>query len=672
MLESAAYFSESIKLFCFFNCKKHIWHVFFYFLVIFRLQKNTVSIKFCSKYCLFLLFSLLTISWHRGFTQISYQKFPKNNQVLQRDNQNEAVLAVKGIVNENGHSSVTLIILQGGNIFYQNTINLDASKTFDFSPKIKAGKYDYTVKLYLDGTREMKSVTKVAGGDIFLIYGQSNALGTGGIETYRPASNPLIRYFDTFNYDNGDSEWFLPFETFHWPGTGAMEFMRFLCNKYEYPVGVIQASVGGSNIKVLNDRNSSNPTDKNTDYGKMLLRTDFSDLRNQIKYIIFRHGETDGSYPVESQGYAAEFDKLYKNLVIDFPNLTKLYNTQVNILTLNNSKAASLRDFQRRTKYLYPKITTMSTVGTIGYDGLHYTLAGYSQTAFELSRIVGKEVYNDNLSEQVYSPDLKRAFWENNKLVLEFDNTMQMVYPKDTSVNGFLYQIKNFIYIDGKNDVVQSGEAIGNKIYLTVANAENTKFVSYLPSSYGNFGSQVYDGGHFKNALGMRAFSFDNVVIGGDGPVIPPDTPIKLTLFANEEVMVKLSWNGNSQTKYHIERSVDNSDSFGEISTVNGDNYFDTQVSLDKKYYYRIYAENASSTKSGIKEITLKCLENINLKTFPNVSYVGANISIAAIVTISNTKQLTLEAKKSIDLNHGFDAVVGSNFTAEIGGCKNN
>lgn len=682
---------------------KLIWHVFFC-LIYTRFQKTEIVLpKLYSKYHLLLLLSLLITSWHGVFSQINYQKFPKNNQVLQRDNQDEAVLSIKGTVTENGHSSVSLIVLQDGNVFSQNTIHLDASKSFDFSPKLKAGKYDYTVKLYLDATREMKTVTRVAVGDIFLIYGQSNALGTGGIETYRPAPNPLIRYFDVFNYENGDSEWFLPFETFYWPGTGAMELMRYLCGKYEYPVGVIQASVGGSDIKVLNNRNSSNPADKNTDYGKMLLQTDFSDLRNQIKYIIFRHGETDGSYPAESQAYPAEFDKLYKNLVTDYPNLTKLYNTQLNILTMNNVKAAPLRDFQRRTKYLYPKITTMSTVGTVGYDGLHYTLAGYSQTAFELSRIIGKEVYHDNLSDQVYSPDLQRAFWENNKLVLEFDNSMQMVYPKDTTVQDFLYQMKNFIYIDGRNNVVQSGEANGNKIYLTVANAQDAKNVSYLPSSYGNFGAQIYDGGYFKNAMGMRAFSFDNVAIGGNAPVTPPDpgtppvvppveppvvppvvppnppppTPqpgaaIELSLLAHEEVMVKLTWNGNSQTKYHIERSVDNSVSFGDIGTINGDNYFDTQVSLGKTYYYRIYAENTPSTKSGIKDISLKCLENVNLKTFPNVSYVGANISIAAIVTISNAKQLYLEAKKSIDLNHGFDAAFGSDFSAEIGGCKNN
>ena len=170
----------------------------------------------------------------------------------------------------------------------------------------------------------------------------------------------------------------------------------------------------------------------------------------------------------------------------------------------------------------------------------------------------------------------------------------------------------------------------------------------------------------------MRAFSFDNITIGGETPVIiTPPTAINLNIEVNEDVQVKLTWNGNAQTKYHIERSLDNN-SFGEIGIVSGDNYYDTQVELDKKYFYRVFAENLPSNKSNTKEITLKCLENINLKILPAVAYIGANTSITAIVSITNTKQLSLEAKKSIDLNHGFDAELGSDFSAEIGGCKNN
>ena len=603
------------------------------------------------------------------FSQVSLSKFPANNQVIQRNDQNEAVFQVKGKITENGHSSITLKILQDGNTFSEQT--LDANSDFTFSPNLKAGKFDYTFILTLDGSREIKKATQIGVGDLFLIYGQSNALGSGGIETYRPEPNPLIRFFTVANFDNGDSEWVLPYKTSTWPGTGTLELQKFLCGKYNYPVGVIVASVGGSDIKGLNARNAQNPTDKNTYYGKLLLQTIFSDLKDQIKYIIFRHGESDGSLQLESEQYPSEFEKLYNAFVLDFPNLKKFYNVQTNILTISNSKAGFLRDYQRRTKYLLPKTTAISTVGTTGYDGLHYNLKGYSQTAYELSRIIGRDVYNDNQSPQIFSPDIKKVYWENQKLVFEFDEGMEMIYPQDSVASGKNWSMKDFIYVDGRNDVVQSGEAQGNRVFLTVSSIQNAKKVSYLPNAYGQWGVSFYDGVHLKNKYGMRAFSFDNISIGGETPVITqPPTVINLNTEVNEDIQIKLTWNGNAQTKYHIERSTDNV-SFGEIGQISGDNYYDTQTELGKTYFYRVFVENIPNNKSNTKEVTLKCLENVNLKVLPVIAYIGANTSITAIVAITDTKQLSLTAKKSIDLNHGFDAKLGSDFSAEIGGCKN-
>ena len=139
----------------------------------------------------------------------------------------------------------------------------------------------------------------------------------------------------------------------------------------------------------------------------------------------------------------------------------------------------------------------------------------------------------------------------------------------------------------------------------------------------------------------------------------------------NDEIQVKLTWNGNAETKYRVERSNDNF-SFGEIGLISGDTYYDTQTELGKTYFYRVYVENAPNNKSNTKEVTLKCLENVNLKVLPLIAYIGANTSITTIVSINDTKQLSLTAKKSIDLNPGFDAKLGSDFSAEIGGCKNN
>lgn len=639
--------------------------------------------------------------WQVAYSQISYQKFPLTNQVLQRNEQNEATVNVKGLISERNHSSITLKIFQDENIVYENTINISGVSPFEFSPTIRAGKYNYSVRLYLDG-KEVKSATRVAVGDVFLVYGQSNALGYGGINEYQPAKDPFLRYYVMHDFNNNNGEWLLPFETSQWPGTGliALELQRMLSQKYNYPVGVVVAAVGGAAIKALNDRNPQNPANPDNNYGKMLIQANASGLKDQIKYLIFRHGESDGYYFGDSEAYPEQFTTLYNYLNSDFPNLRKIYNLQANILTQSNHKAGFLRDFQRRTKYLYPKITTLSTVGTRGYDGLHYIFEGYQQTAFELSRLIGREVYGNFESNEVYSPDIQRIYWEGNRLVLEFDAGMQMIYPKDSTANFTLRSMKDYIYIDGKNNIVQSGEGIGNKIYLSLANINNPKSVSYLPDWFADNTYPFYNGVHIKNSWGMRAFSFDNVQIGGQAPEIPtnpdppiivpeppvtpdpptdppgpnnPDPPIiptslDLTVSPHEEIMVKLAWNGNAQTKYHIFRSINNANSLSEIGTITGDNYYDTQVELNNKYYYKVTSETEQSV---VKDILLKCLESVLLKNITQLAYIGANTSITAIISLNSTKQLTLEANKFIDLNPGFDASQGSVFTAQIGGCKN-
>lgn len=648
----------------------------------------------------------MLLCWQLTHAQIAYQQFPLSNQVLQRNEQNEALVAVKGTVREKGHSSLTLKVFKDESVFYENTINVSITSAFEFSPKLPAGKYDYSAKLYLDG-KEVKSVTRIAVGDVFLVYGQSNALGYGGINEYMPARDPFLRYYVMYDFSQSNGEWLVPFETAQWPGTGliALELQRLLSEQYNYPIGVIVAAVGGAAMQNLNSRNPQNPANTESNYGKMLIQANASGLKDQIRYLIFRHGESDAIYFADSEAYPAQFTTLYNYLNTDFPNLRKIFNLQSNILIESNHKAGFLRDFQRKSKYLYPKISTLSTVGTTGYDGLHYNFQGYNQTATELARIIGREVYGKFQSSEIYSPDIQRIYWEGNRLVLEFDAGMQMAYPQDIYANGTNYSMKDFIYIDGRNDVVQSGEGVGNKIYLTLANVSNPKTVSYLP----NYFSNIYYGGHITNGLGMRAFSFDNVEIGGQAPEVPsnPDPPVNpeppinpeppvnpeppinpepnnptnpeppvtpaslvLELNAHEEIMVKLTWNGDSAIKYRIERSTNGADNLKEIGTIAGNIYYDTQVELNSRYYYRVTADSPAA-KSEVKEILLKCLDVVLLKNISQLAYIGANTSITAIVSLNSTKELTLEANKFIELNHGFDAPLGSVFTAQIGGCKN-
>ncbi len=188
--------------------------------------------------------------------------------------------------------------------------------------------------------------------------------------------------------------------------------------------------------------------------------------------------------------------------------------------------------------------------------------------------------------------------------------------------------------------------------------------VSYLPNNYGTFGVDIYNGVHLKNKYGMRAFSFDNVKV----EALP--TPINLSFSITNDAKVILSWNLNES--FQIERSTYNT-IFSEIASVNGMNYTDSGAEIEQKYYYRLVANGSNRRISNTIEVSLKCLDYYELSFLsPIVNFIGVKSTILAKVQIPPSKQLSLEANKSINLETGFDAEFGSVFSAEIGGCKNN
>ena len=118
--------------------------------------------------------------------------------------------------------------------------------------------------------------------------------------------------------------------------------------------------------------------------------------------------------------------------------------------------AAFIRDFQRRTKYLYANVETIATVGTPGYDGVHYQPLTYQRLAFEQFRQIARDFYGSTDTLQINSPDLRKVFFNARKdsISLVYDDQMQMVWTKDTATYSFAtgarisyYQQKDFFYL---------------------------------------------------------------------------------------------------------------------------------------------------------------------------------------------------------------------------------
>ena len=89
----------------------------------------------------------------------------------------------------------------------------------------------------------------------------------------------------------------------------------YIIEKYGIPTCVINGASGGSSIEYNILRNTANPTDFGTAYGRLLYRVQKAGVQHNIKAILWRQGEneTSGNAP----GYPTNFNTLYNFWKLD-------------------------------------------------------------------------------------------------------------------------------------------------------------------------------------------------------------------------------------------------------------------------------------------------------------------------------------------------------------------
>jgi uncharacterized repeat protein (TIGR01451 family) len=470
---------------------------------------------------------------------VQFSKLPADLQLYPRNEQNKASVPVRGRINTNGYSRMALWVYRNGAPYRYQTASLNYQNEgaeFSFSSEITAELATYTFKVYACRQRDSSLVverSRIVAGDVYLINGQSNA--SANAPDYRFQSE-YARTFGVFtpndNYDNynpRDTLWALSNQGLAIVGVWGTELQRRLIEQYGIPVCVINGASGGSSIEYNVIRNTSNPADLSTTYGRLLYRVSKAGVKNHIKAIFWRQGENECSG--NAVDYPQNFDKLYRFWLQDYPSAQKIYVFQVNILSFPLENAGPfVRDFQRRTKQLYPKVETLATVGTMGYDGVHYQVAGHQQTASEITRLVARDFYGAAAQADILSPSIQKAYFTTatkDEIALEFDQTVR--WPGDTLLFSnislsYVRKMRDFIYLDGQRGWIQSGRSQQNIIYLKLIQGSNATKITYLPAYFADQYRDFYDGTHIKNWKGMRAFAFYDFQIDAQAPT-PPPTP---------------------------------------------------------------------------------------------------------------------------------------------------
>ena len=635
------------------------------------------------KYLFAILFVFVVLnSFGQRFYNIQFDELPQDFQLYPRDDKNQAIVPITGQIEVGNWSYMSVVVYRNKQLYsyaksyflYDNT---GKKGIFSLKPIIKAELAEYDFKIYASQAGKDSILTfernNVVSGDAYLIYGQSNGRAWEEVYDYK---NEYCRTFGYGSFQNGytwglsnvgytggfDGEQFIV-------GAWGIHFQKNILENYGIPSCVINASTSGANIKALSDRNDSNPSDINTHYGRLIYLAQKSGIIDNIKGFFYWQAETDA---VQTPSlWKPGFDKMYKYWAKDLPSVKKIYTFQIPLFGAGeyNDEVGVLRDYLRQLGSLYSKITTYTPMGITGWNGWHFDLAGYKQIANELSKIVGKDFYGEQ--KILISPNIQKTYYSKinrSEITLAFENGQQMIYPKDTIApnigGGFgTYSVKDFFYLNGVWQKVQSGRAEGNKIILTLKQPAETNdtLIKYLPSVYpysaGSFilkeAPWIYIGPFLKNSDGMRAFAFHHLKIA---PYVDFEKII-LTNTATVGKKISLKWNTIDKAKAYVLERILAKDTlniqlvkqFSNAQTT----FTDSTIEFDQEYIYRIKAVS-DLQESNFTVLKIKASNNPYSLTFNSQVNYYNSVKLSWLVVNLNQKPDFYSIERKIGQNGTF------------------
>lgn len=637
------------------------------------------------KVSLILRMSMCILCFHLyGYSQVTFTELPDDLQLFPRDSNNRAIVNIKGRIEYSDFKKISLYVKKDNNFFFYSASLLPASYSppfsFQFQVEIQAQPSEYSFKVYLHNpigdSTEVCSRERIVCGDIYVLYGQSNIVALGNIEELNMGfDDRLLRNFD---YENDDHQlsslkWFPALQPYGHVGGVGLPLQKLILEKYGIPTCIINGGKGGLSIRQLNDRVENKPDALWTTYGQLYNRVKYAGAIGKVKGVLWRQGEFEAcGYWEDVDSYPARFTDLYTHLKYDLGGWNKFYNIQIAIHGCSFSeKAGELREYMRKTRYLFEDIETSTALGIPLVDGFHHAKEGNQQITNEVFRLIERDIYGARPDAELHAPDIQKVYYSkaDSTITLEFEQGQRMNYPADTSVHSMLWQMKNYFFVNSttntNNYIVEKGWSKENKVVLKLNSPIEGGFISYLPS-YSTLEPPRQEI-HLTNSQGLRAMSFYQFPVS-----FVLARPIIDSVSYVTEGELKLYFEGSNTSI--IERKTNTENTFSEIARVDRGVYTDN-IPMDnlEKVYYRIkkVSENSESDYSLTKEYALSDCNN-NLVLLSGIINKTTTKKSRKIESTQKIKANTRYSfKDRIELKAGFETTNNAVFEASVSGCRN-
>lgn len=321
-------------------------------------------------------------------------------------------------------------------------------------------------------------------GDIFVIAGQSNSAGYGkdpifdapqlGVHLLRNsgewdlATHPMNESTGTIHEENT--------ETANPGHSPYLNFAKYLKRVLGYPIGLVQAALGGSALSAWNP-------DEDGFLYRSMLRT-INSLDSGIKGLLWYQGCSDAAENL-CDTYLDRFKRLVSVLRADVKNDTlPVFTLQLSRFVAPSIRQSDifwsiLRESQRQAALEIPNLYVIPTLDCTLSDLIHVSSSSNMVLGERLAKTALTKIYGKNYICD--APDIMKAErLSSNEVELQFENVMDRIYILDSGADNISFTLEDE---EGAIDIQKYEIKENSKIILTLSRDISGK--CYVSGGYG-------------------------------------------------------------------------------------------------------------------------------------------------------------------------------------------
>jgi hypothetical protein len=426
-----------------------------------------------------------------SYCQVTFTNVPINKQLVARDiNTNLGDITISGTVNNSGvnYDAIQVEILRNGSAYSIDTQNLSFNgntASFSITSTIVAELQNYTIKvngINAGVPAQIRSITEVVAGDVFIVQGQSNAEANQRNGSASANNSDFIRVYASGtengnNLQNNDN-WYVAQgdgdkETNGNAGQWGLKLARMLLDDLNIPIAIFNGAHGGQPIEFF-QAPGDYKTSTGSNYGRMYYRLNRTGLKDKVRAILWSQGEANSfGTGLATESYINFFNNLKEAWLNDYPNIEHFYLFQTRDCNCGTSSQGRLKikEAQRQLAKNYSEITIMPTTGmSLHNDNCHYPFAnGYEKFASRIYPLVKRDIYGQVITQAIDAPMIISAKLmsptsleiETDAVALQFNTTDQV-----TLLN---YLKQDYLLTNVGSASITAAQISGNKIIFTLS-----------------------------------------------------------------------------------------------------------------------------------------------------------------------------------------------------------